>query len=225
MRVRQVKRMRVPVGTCQKHIENSRKRPEFIRGCSFSCRNHSSASAYVIPAQVLSPADAGIPTAVPAGTDYLPVYPHNRAHIYSKCKWHTSKLDFLAFTLGADSIKMDKKKLSTILDWPEPKSVKEVQSFLGFANFYRRFIHHFALLTTPLHALTQKSDPPTPFAFPESARVGLCAGGHPHPRVTTRQVFERQRPASVSAYVRYLPDVYTRGCGYPPIKITQKHTF
>ena len=54
---------------------------------------------------------------------------------------------------------MHPKKLSTISDWPIPSSVKDIQRFLGFANFYRRFISHYASIAAPLYALTQKNSP------------------------------------------------------------------
>ena len=52
---------------------------------------------------------------------------------------------------------MDPAKVSAVLDWPTPRSVKEVESFLGFANFYIKFILHYSSLTTPLTTLTRKA--------------------------------------------------------------------
>ena len=51
---------------------------------------------------------------------------------------------------------MDPAKVAAILDWPTPKNLKEVQSFLGFSNFYRKFILHYSALTFPLTSLTRK---------------------------------------------------------------------
>jgi hypothetical protein len=51
---------------------------------------------------------------------------------------------------------MDLTKLAGIKDWPAPMNVKGVRSFLGFGNFYRRFIGHFAELAHPLNELTKK---------------------------------------------------------------------
>ena len=51
---------------------------------------------------------------------------------------------------------MDPAKTKAITDWPEPKKVKDVQSFLGFANFYRRFISDYSAIVTPLTRLTRK---------------------------------------------------------------------
>ena len=51
---------------------------------------------------------------------------------------------------------MDPIKVAGVADWPEPSNVKEVQSFVGFCNFYRRFIRDFSLIARPLHDLTKK---------------------------------------------------------------------
>jgi len=51
---------------------------------------------------------------------------------------------------------MDPKKVEGILNWPEPKTVHDVQAFLGFVNLYRCFIKNFAKIASPLHALTKK---------------------------------------------------------------------
>jgi hypothetical protein len=54
---------------------------------------------------------------------------------------------------------MDPDKIKTVKDWKEPVNVKGIQSFLGFANFYRRFIRDFSKITTPLTKLTKKEVP------------------------------------------------------------------
>ena len=51
---------------------------------------------------------------------------------------------------------MDEEKLSGVLEWPVLTKVKQVQAFLGFANFYRRFIENFAKMSKPLSDLTKK---------------------------------------------------------------------
>ena len=52
---------------------------------------------------------------------------------------------------------MDPIKLAGIQDWPSPTTVKQTQSFLGFGNYYRRFISGFAEIARPLHNLTKKN--------------------------------------------------------------------
>src|SRR5258708_20672104 len=52
---------------------------------------------------------------------------------------------------------MDPVKVQGVTDWLQPAKVKDVQSFIGFVNFYRRFIHNFSKIARPLHVLTRKS--------------------------------------------------------------------
>ena len=58
--------------------------------------------------------------------------------------------------MSSEGLTMANNKIRAILDWPEPQKVKDVQSFLGFANFYQRFIHNYLEITVPLTRLTQK---------------------------------------------------------------------
>ena len=53
---------------------------------------------------------------------------------------------------------MDQEKIKTMLEWETPGAVKKVQSFLGFANFYRRFIEGYSKVTRPLTDLIKKSE-------------------------------------------------------------------
>jgi hypothetical protein len=75
----------------------------------------------------------------------------------AKCEFDRSDVEYLGYIISADSIKMNPKKLETITEWPEPSKVKDLQSFLGFTNFYRRFIDGYSRLTLPLTELTKKS--------------------------------------------------------------------
>ena len=54
---------------------------------------------------------------------------------------------------------MDPIKIARVRDWPTPKNVTEVQSFVGFVNFYHRFILEFSHVAGPLHRLTKKAEP------------------------------------------------------------------
>ena len=51
---------------------------------------------------------------------------------------------------------MQREKVEGVLNWPAPRNVKEVQKFLGLANYYRRFIKNFARIAAPLHMLVRK---------------------------------------------------------------------
>lgn len=78
-----------------------------------------------------------------------------------KCRFFVDSVVFLGFVISPSGISMDPLKLSTIADWPYPKTAPELLRFLGFSNFYRRFISHFSHIVAPLTALTQKSVPAT----------------------------------------------------------------
>ena len=77
----------------------------------------------------------------------------------SKCKFGKTEVEFLGMIIGCGCICMDPAKLSAIATWPPLKTVKAVCSFLGFANFYCRFIPNFSNTATPLTALTHKNQP------------------------------------------------------------------
>jgi len=61
-----------------------------------------------------------------------------------KCMWKMRKIGFLEVVIGPNGIEMEKEKVNRVLSWPESKNVKDVRKFLGFANYYRRFIKDFA---------------------------------------------------------------------------------
>jgi hypothetical protein len=73
-----------------------------------------------------------------------------------KCVFHVRTIDFLGYVVSPEGLSMDSAKTSVISAWPVPTSVKEVQSFLGFANFYRRFIAQYSAIAKPLTNLTRK---------------------------------------------------------------------
>jgi hypothetical protein len=75
----------------------------------------------------------------------------------SKCEFHKTELEFLGFVVSANGITMNIKKVQTLLEWQAPTTVKGIKSFLGFANYYRRFINNFAKIVQPLTNLTKKS--------------------------------------------------------------------
>ena len=77
----------------------------------------------------------------------------------SKCEFHSSSVEFLGFVISPNGIQMAADKLSAIKEWPTPQSMNDVQIFLGFANFYRRFIQNYSKRTLPLTSLLQKDAP------------------------------------------------------------------
>jgi len=75
-----------------------------------------------------------------------------------KCSWKTSKVNFLGVVMGQGKIEMEEEKVEGVLNWPVPKTVKDIKKFLGLANYYRRFIKNFAALAKPLNMLTRKDE-------------------------------------------------------------------
>ena len=73
-----------------------------------------------------------------------------------KCKWKVREVGFLGVVIGPDRIKIEEEKLKGILDQLTPKCVKDVQMFLGLANYYRRFIEGFVFIARPLHDMVKK---------------------------------------------------------------------
>jgi hypothetical protein len=65
-------------------------------------------------------------------------------------------VEYLGYILTLEGLSMDPAKVETIQNWLEPWKVQDVQSFLGFANFYQRFIHNYSEIATPLMRLTKK---------------------------------------------------------------------
>jgi RNase H-like domain found in reverse transcriptase len=63
----------------------------------------------------------------------------------------------VGYIVSPAGLSMDPAKIQASEDWPIPQTIKEVQSFLGFANFYRRFIQNFASISKPLTTLTKKT--------------------------------------------------------------------
>lgn len=83
-----------------------------------------------------------------------------------KCSFHSDQVEYLGFITGSHGVSMDASKVKAIREWPQPTTVKEVQSFLGFANFYRRFIKNYSSIASPLTRLTRKD---TPFEMDDKA--------------------------------------------------------
>src|SRR5260370_42333410 len=73
-----------------------------------------------------------------------------------KCKFECQEVDYLRLVISKDHIVMDPVKVQGVKDWPQPAKVKDVQSFIGFVNFYQRFICNFSKIAHPLHVLTHK---------------------------------------------------------------------
>ena len=69
------------------------------------------------------------------------------------CEFHQTEVRFLGYILDAKGSRMDQTKITAVTDWPRPQSIKDLQRFLGFANFYRRFIRNFSSVAAPLTSM------------------------------------------------------------------------
>ena len=79
-----------------------------------------------------------------------------------KCSFEQTSIEYLGLVISEGQISMDPLKVAAVKDWPTPTTLKDVRAFLGFANFYRRFINGFLSIARPLNDLTKKD---TPFAW------------------------------------------------------------
>jgi len=87
-----------------------------------------------------------------------------------KCEFHTNNVEYLGFIITAEGLQMDPAKITTIIEWPIPKKFRDVRSFLGLGNFYRRFIQDYSHLVRPLTQLTQKG---TPFVWSDLCQAAF----------------------------------------------------
>ncbi|MDM1593466.1 RNase H-like domain-containing protein, partial [Escherichia coli] len=77
----------------------------------------------------------------------------------SKCTFSVDHVEYLGFLVSKDGISPDSAKVQAVIDWPEPKTVKEVRGFLGLTGWYRIFIPKYALIASPLTSLLKKNTP------------------------------------------------------------------
>jgi len=71
----------------------------------------------------------------------------------SKCKFFQTSVEFLGFVVSEEGTSCSTKHLEAVVDWPVPNNVKQLQTFLGFTNFYRKFIPGYASIAEPLYGL------------------------------------------------------------------------
>ena len=68
------------------------------------------------------------------------------------------EIPILGVVVGKEQVKMEQEKIKAVKEWKTPTKIKDVESFLGFANFYRRFIYNFSHTTKPLNELKGKKE-------------------------------------------------------------------
>ena len=76
-----------------------------------------------------------------------------------KCIFDQKRIEFLGVILEGGMVQMDPAKVKGVADWPPPKNITDIHSFLGFTGFYHYFIPNYSLITCPMIQLTQKNIP------------------------------------------------------------------
>jgi len=83
---------------------------------------------------------------------------HNLCFKRSKCDFNMEEIPILGVIVGKEQVKMEQEKIKVVKEWKTPTRVKDVESFLGFANFYQWFIHNFSHTAKPLNKLKGKKE-------------------------------------------------------------------
>lgn len=84
-----------------------------------------------------------------------------------KCEFHVTTVSFLGYIIEQD-LRADPAKVKAAINWPTPSNRKQLQSFLGFANFYLRFIRDYSKLSLPL---TRLNSPKVPVCWDEPSLI------------------------------------------------------
>jgi len=111
-----------------------------------------------------------------------------------KCIWLAQEVEFLGYVIGRNGIEMVENKVEAVLDWKTPKSLTEVQSFLGFANFYRRFIQVYSKIARPLTELTKKTEK---WTWTKEAETAFKELKHRFTSAPILAHFDAQRPVII----------------------------
>ncbi|HEX8609391.1 MAG TPA: reverse transcriptase domain-containing protein [Pedobacter sp.] len=126
----------------------------------------------------------------------------NEAGLYlkaEKCEFSTQRTEFLGYVITPEGTDMDKSKVLAILEWPEPEKITQLRGFLGFANYYRRFIKNYSKIAKPLtdclKGLGEKHGKGMKLVMPQPAK----------------EAFEKLKQASTTApvLIRYNPNLET----------------
>lgn len=89
--------------------------------------------------------------------EVLQILRDNKLYVnIDKCHFNKPEVNYLGHVVGRGGIRPDPKKIQIVQDWPQPKTVHDIRSFLGLTNYFRRFIKDYAALAAPLNRLLQK---------------------------------------------------------------------
>ncbi|KAK3574255.1 hypothetical protein QTP86_004408 [Hemibagrus guttatus] len=88
-----------------------------------------------------------------------------------KCEFSRTTVTFLGYVISPQGVEMDTNKVRAVSEWPAPATIKELQRFLGFANFYRRFIQSYSSVAAPLTSLLRGK--PKKLSWTDQARAAF----------------------------------------------------
>jgi len=108
-----------------------------------------------------------------------------------KSCFNLPEVNYLGHVVGRDGVKVDPKKVQAVQDWPKPETVTQVRSFIGFVNYFRRFIDHFADTARPLNELLRG-------ARKKQAKVQWTS--------ECQESFDKLKQALITAPVLAMPD-------------------
>lgn len=111
----------------------------------------------------------------------------------SKCQFVQTKVSYLGFRIGEGLIEADPERFTALHNWPTPVNLKQVMRFIGFVNFYHRFVPNFSKTAAPLHNLTKKD---TIFTWGPKNSVLLIHYGGPF-----LKILRFWRPILISSFV------------------------
>jgi hypothetical protein len=144
-----------------------------------------------------------------------------------KCEFHKEEVKYLGLIVGINGIRMDSAKVEAFENWEAPEKLKEVLAFLGFANFYQRFIRNYSRIVQPLTKLTKKLvpfhwGPDQRRAFSELKVAFTTAPVAVHFDFEKEIVLETDASSYVSAGV--LSQYDDQGIIYPVAFFSKKHS-
>src|SRR5438067_2538203 len=108
-----------------------------------------------------------------------------------KSEFNQEEVEFLGHIIGKNGIHMDLRKVQSVLEWPTPKNLKDLQAFLGLANYYRRFIKSYSTIVTLLLRFTKKD---VPFQWDEPAQKAFDALKEKFTTAPVLMVFDPTKP-------------------------------
>lgn len=111
-----------------------------------------------------------------------------------KCEFHKKSVKFLGFIIGTDGVKIDPEKTKSVEEWPTPKNVRDIQSFLGLANYNRKFIPNYSKVAIPLTKLTRKEEP---FKWTKDQETAFQALKDMCTKSPTLRIFDPKLPVQI----------------------------